>query len=279
MDTENKKKPITVTRLFIYWGLLVFTLWGGWCALVQSGTLGQDWTTRGQFGDSFGALNTLFAGLAFAGVVVSLYRQHQDAEKAEELRRADKKDAEKAELLAEERRRHDSDQRRRARNAEQERHQQGLDAQERITKLQALTACLQSEERDYEATLKEIHYLRDVHAFTLAMLSFWRGNNDQFVFHCNQRLGSDGAQLSRMIVSRFGNVEGMSVNEVLTMVETDTKKLLAKLETRSSRQNINIMTVHAEIVKITGLEGLNPIADFEAIELKGRTADKSLPTD
>lgn len=29
-----------------------------------------DWSERGQIGDMFGAVNTLFSGLAFAGVIV-----------------------------------------------------------------------------------------------------------------------------------------------------------------------------------------------------------------
>lgn len=32
----------------------------------------------GVFGDAFGALNTLFSGFAFAGVIISLYKQHLD---------------------------------------------------------------------------------------------------------------------------------------------------------------------------------------------------------
>ncbi len=36
------------------------------------------WTIRGTFGDSFGALNALFSGLAFAGLIVTLIMQKDE---------------------------------------------------------------------------------------------------------------------------------------------------------------------------------------------------------
>ena len=35
-------------------------------------------TDRGQFGDAFGALNALFAGLAFAGLIIAIFLQRED---------------------------------------------------------------------------------------------------------------------------------------------------------------------------------------------------------
>ena len=46
--------------------LVVFILWGIFWALSSWGY--PEIARRGQFGDSFGAINSLFAGLAFAGV-------------------------------------------------------------------------------------------------------------------------------------------------------------------------------------------------------------------
>lgn len=37
-----------------------------------------DWTTRGTFGDAFGAINALFSGLAFAGVVFAIILQKKE---------------------------------------------------------------------------------------------------------------------------------------------------------------------------------------------------------
>lgn len=36
------------------------------------------WTERGTFGDMFGAVNTLFSGLAFAGVIYAVFLQNQE---------------------------------------------------------------------------------------------------------------------------------------------------------------------------------------------------------
>lgn len=68
-----------------------------------------------QTGDSFGAFNALIAGLGFAGVAFTLYRQHQDGMEAEE------------------------------------RHQAALDAQERIAKVNALTAIMSDIGAQYAA--------------------------------------------------------------------------------------------------------------------------------
>lgn len=46
-----------------------------------------DMVNRGQFGDMFGSLNTLFSGLAFAGVVYAIFLQRRDLElQREELK-------------------------------------------------------------------------------------------------------------------------------------------------------------------------------------------------
>lgn len=43
-------------------------------------SLGMTRTEAGQFGDKFGALNTLFTGLALVGLVATLVHQHQQVE-------------------------------------------------------------------------------------------------------------------------------------------------------------------------------------------------------
>ena len=37
-----------------------------------------DWPTRAQFGDSFGAVNALFSGLAFAGLIYTIFLQRKE---------------------------------------------------------------------------------------------------------------------------------------------------------------------------------------------------------
>lgn len=43
----------------------------------------ETWTERGQFGDLFGSLNSLFSGLAFAGFFFTIRLQQQQLEKQE----------------------------------------------------------------------------------------------------------------------------------------------------------------------------------------------------
>ncbi len=38
----------------------------------------EDWSTRSSFGGMFGALGTFFSGLAFAGIIYTLWMQHQE---------------------------------------------------------------------------------------------------------------------------------------------------------------------------------------------------------
>jgi len=38
----------------------------------------EDWSIRGLFGDSFGAINSLFSGLALAGLIFTIYQNKND---------------------------------------------------------------------------------------------------------------------------------------------------------------------------------------------------------
>ena len=56
--------------IFLVW--LLFELW-----IVQRW---PTWILRGQFGDSFGAINALFSGLALAGIILAIFLQKQELE-------------------------------------------------------------------------------------------------------------------------------------------------------------------------------------------------------
>lgn len=49
-----------------------------WCASFLIFCISGDWAVRGQFGDMFGAVNSLFSGLAFAGLIITLIYQRND---------------------------------------------------------------------------------------------------------------------------------------------------------------------------------------------------------
>jgi hypothetical protein len=63
----------------IFFGILVvvfvMTMWGSsWYILTHSEVL-KSWSDRGTFGDMFGAINALFSGLAFSGVIITIMLQ------------------------------------------------------------------------------------------------------------------------------------------------------------------------------------------------------------
>jgi len=48
-------------------------------------TMDKAWEKRGQFGDMFGAVNSLFSGLAFFGIIITLFLQRKDLQVQQEL--------------------------------------------------------------------------------------------------------------------------------------------------------------------------------------------------
>ena len=63
-------------KWFIFAAAIILGLWGlSWFLIWEFET---NPTSRGQFGDMFGAVNALFSGLAFAGVVVAIFMQRED---------------------------------------------------------------------------------------------------------------------------------------------------------------------------------------------------------
>lgn len=76
--SKSKTKKWYQEWPFIITIIIVFVLWVGFGIVAYK--LGKTWPERGTFGDMFGSINTLFSGLAFAGVVTTLFLQRQDLE-------------------------------------------------------------------------------------------------------------------------------------------------------------------------------------------------------
>ncbi|CAI3119490.1 hypothetical protein MWMV18_MWMV18_03222 [Acinetobacter calcoaceticus] len=80
-DPNSKKKKSSDWKGFIYCFLLiisVFAMWVGYpYGLPYLHTI-TNAATYGTFGDSFGALNTLFSGLAFATLIITLFLQRKE---------------------------------------------------------------------------------------------------------------------------------------------------------------------------------------------------------
>ena len=60
----------------MYWlfvGVIILFILNGTLTLLI-----KDWSDRGTFGDQFGAVNALFSGLAFAGLIITILLQRRD---------------------------------------------------------------------------------------------------------------------------------------------------------------------------------------------------------
>jgi len=76
MDSNEDVKMGSGKLLLLFPGIVL--AWAGAWWLISSQISG--WQTRGQFGDMFGAVNALFSGLAFAGVIIALVFQRRELE-------------------------------------------------------------------------------------------------------------------------------------------------------------------------------------------------------
>ena len=71
---------VVVGGVIIIWGLSWFLICKLFPATSDSSTTSSYWTERGTFGDMFGAVNALFSGLAFAGVIIAIFLQRKELE-------------------------------------------------------------------------------------------------------------------------------------------------------------------------------------------------------
>jgi hypothetical protein len=76
MKKEEKKESKYTLGLFIWIICGVFAAWLVYAFLLYK--LSGDWSHRGAFGDMFGAINALFSGLAFAGIIFTILLQREE---------------------------------------------------------------------------------------------------------------------------------------------------------------------------------------------------------
>jgi hypothetical protein len=105
MNILNKKmkskRSIVIKRLSYFFVFVsIFSIW------LISYNYYPDTQTFNERGDSFGALNTLFSGFAFAGVLVALFLQREELSlQREEMKELTDANNKQAEILAESQRR------------------------------------------------------------------------------------------------------------------------------------------------------------------------------
>ena len=95
-ETETSKQTWSYYLPFIF----VILSWIAFWYFSKSCNIG--WETKGQFGDTFGTINALFSGLAFAGVIVTILLQREDLQLTQkELKRSTQAQEESANALKE----------------------------------------------------------------------------------------------------------------------------------------------------------------------------------
>lgn len=73
--TISSDRPIGI-RPLIYLALAVLSLWAISFLIIIFAV--PSWEERAQLGDLFGVINSLFSGLAFAGVIYTIYLQREE---------------------------------------------------------------------------------------------------------------------------------------------------------------------------------------------------------
>lgn len=74
-ETVEDSKEFSIIEIAII-GLIIITIWIFSGFFVYDNF--SDWPTRGQFGDSFGLINSLFSGLTFLGLILTIYLQRRE---------------------------------------------------------------------------------------------------------------------------------------------------------------------------------------------------------
>ena len=69
------KENVTIGRIICWSVIGVFVMWASTFILYFFISKSEE---RGQFGDMFGAVNALFSGLAFAGLILTLILQRKE---------------------------------------------------------------------------------------------------------------------------------------------------------------------------------------------------------
>jgi len=74
---KNSKVNVNWLPLIILFFVIIFIWVLSWFLILNSSYL-DGWEQRASFGDMFGAINALFSGLAFAGVIYAIFLQRKE---------------------------------------------------------------------------------------------------------------------------------------------------------------------------------------------------------
>lgn len=95
---KHKSKSLLIKDLLVLFLVLIVVLciWMGGALWIDSHISGSDpIAARGQFGDKFGAVNALFAGFAFAGIIFTIFLQNREIKQTKAMLEAQLLDSNK----------------------------------------------------------------------------------------------------------------------------------------------------------------------------------------
>jgi hypothetical protein len=222
------------------WGLaakvagFVFLAWLLWLVGAVVFTASETEGRAGLLGDFFGGFSALFGSLGFVGVVFTLYRQHQDAEAAEERRREDKMEEEKR------------------RAAELARHDESVEAQERIAIIHALGQQWESNEVERKKNEREIERILGLIGYLKTILNNGARNNFEFVGEVTNHF-SDGRDFVMLVIQ-----SGLNIDEGDKCLDVQVK--IAEYAADRFPKLIDRLEVHSNISSLLMGE-LKAIAD------------------
>lgn len=72
---RKRRDPFSTSSLWAIGTIIVISLWAGSYLFISFAFPRLGWAEKGQIGDTFGAINALFSGLAFVAVAVTIYFQ------------------------------------------------------------------------------------------------------------------------------------------------------------------------------------------------------------
>lgn len=73
LKTKNNKESL---KPFLKLSILIFIVWISSFIIIYFSI--DNWSDRGTFGDLFGAINSLFSGLALAGIIFTIFLQRKE---------------------------------------------------------------------------------------------------------------------------------------------------------------------------------------------------------
>jgi len=250
----NKRRTPTIPELAAGLLCLVGGAWLSWLLFIQNDLKLQSAALKG---DAFGGLNTLFAGLAFAGAFLALFKQHQDTKEAERQRREDKAEEQTHREREDEEKRQERERERQWQGEADVRPRESLAAQERIAVIQASTALLATKADLLKRFITDEAGLSELSRLYTPFSDQWRDNAKFHSTILAGMLGKNHDELTGLLTRFFG--KAVLVDEHFgTLDEKLRKRIAGELDfARGMVEELNkeIVILADQLEEASGLKG------------------------